>query len=120
MLNPPKSRKFRVARKGRNRGMARSSQLHFLDYGIVSDGSSRINARQIEATRRALIKVTKRGTARIIIRVFPDIPVSKKPLEVRQGRGKGPVDHYAFNVKPGTVIMEIGGIEEDLQDKRLS
>ena len=113
MQMPPKNRKFRAARKGRSKGNARSSAIHFGDFGMMSTGRSRLNARQIESARRAMTRSLKRG-GKIWIRVFPDIPVSKKPLEVRQGKGKGSVDHYAFNAKPGTVVFELGGVSEDL------
>jgi large subunit ribosomal protein L16 len=112
MQMPPKNRKFRAARKGRSKGNARSSEIHFGDFGMMSTGRSRLNARQIESARRAMTRSLKRG-GKIWIRVFPDIPVSKKPLEVRQGKGKGAVDYYAFNVKPGTVVFELSGVEED-------
>lgn len=113
MLQPPKNTKFRKMRKGRSKGNARTSHVAFGDFGMQSDGRSRLNARQIESARRAMTRYLKRG-GKIWIRVFPDRPISKKPLEVRQGKGKGAVDHYAFNVKPGTVIFEVAGIAEDM------
>lgn len=113
MLQPPKRTRFNKMRKGRSKGSARTSHVVFGDYGMQSAGRSRLNARQIEAARRAMTRYLKRdGT--VYIRVFPDRPISKKPLEVRQGKGKGAVDHYAFNAKPGTVVFELGGVSEDL------
>lgn len=113
MLQPPKNTKFRKMRKGRSKGSARTSHVAFGDFGMQSAGRSRLDARQIESARRAMTRFLKRG-GKIWIRVFPDRPISKKPLEVRQGKGKGAVDHYAFNVKPGTVIFEVAGVEEEL------
>ena len=100
-------------RKGRSKGNARSSVVVFGDFGMQSAGRKRLNARQIEAARRAMTRYLKRD-GRYFIRVFPDRPISKKPLEVRQGKGKGSVDHYAFNVKPGTIIFELAGVSEEL------
>ena len=113
MLQPPKKMKFRKAFKGRNRGIVTNPQVHFGSFGLQSIGRSRLIARQIEAARRAITRFVKRG-GKLWIRVFPDKPISKKPLEVRQGKGKGSVEYYAFEVKPGTVIFEIDGVPEDL------
>ena len=113
MLQPPKNTKFNKMRKGRSRGSARKSAVVFGDYGMQSAGRSRLNARQIESARRAMTRHLKRD-GKSYIRVFPDRPISKKPLEVRQGKGKGSVDHYAFNVKPGTMIFELAGVSEQL------
>lgn len=113
MLQPPKNTKFNKMRKGRSKGNARSSAVVFGDFGMQSAGRSRLNARQIESARRAMTRYLKRD-GRYFTRVFPDRPISKKPLEVRQGKGKGAVDHYAFNVKPGTIIFELAGVSEEL------
>ena len=112
MLQPPKRMKFRKAFKGRNRGIVANPRVCFGSFGLMSIGRSRLNARQIEAARRAITRCVKRG-GKLWIRVFPDKPISKKPLEVRQGKGKG-AEYYAFEVKPGTVIFEIDGVPEDL------
>lgn len=113
MLQPPKNTKFNKMRKGRSKGNARSSVVAFGDFGMMSTGRSRLDARQIESARRAMTRYLKRD-GKLFIRVFPDRPISKKPLEVRQGKGKGAVDHYAFNVKPGTVVFELAGVSEEL------
>ena len=99
--------------KGRNRGYAAGSTVAFGTYGLKAVGRGRMTARQIEAARRAMTRHLKRD-GKLYIRVFPDRPISKKPLEVRQGKGKGAVDHYAFNVKPGTMIFELAGVPEQL------
>lgn len=112
MLQPPKRMKFRKAFKGRNRGVV-TPKVAFGEFGLQSIGRCRLNARQIEAARRAITRCVKRG-GKLWIRVFPDKPISKKPLEVRQGKGKGNVEYYAFEVKPGTMIFEIAGVDEDL------
>ena len=113
MQQPPKNRKFRKAMKGRNRGQAKSSRVCFGEFGLKSIGRSRITAVQIESARRAMNRFMKRD-GQIWIRVFPDHPVSKKPLEVRQGKGKGNVEFYVFNVKPGTVVFEIAGVSKEI------
>ena len=113
MQQPPKSMTFRKRRKCRIRGRARSSKLHFGDYGIRVDSACRLTARQIESARRAMTRALKRD-GKVWIRVFPDWPVSKKPLEVRQGKGKGNVEYYVFPCRPGTVIFEIAGVSEQL------
>ena len=111
MQQPPKNRKFRKAMKGRNRGQAKSSRVCFGEFGLKSIGRCRLTAVQIESARRAMNRYMKRD-GQIWIRVFPDHPVSKKPLEVRQGKGKGNVEFYVFNVKPGTVVFEIAGVSK--------
>ena len=113
MQQPPKNMKFRKRRKCRVGGKARSSTLCFGEYGLRVDSPCRLTARQIESARRAMVRALKRG-GKVWIRVFPDWPVSKKPLEVRQGKGKGNVEYYVFLVKPGTVIFEIAGVPEDI------
>ena len=110
MLQPPKRMKFRKAFKGRNRGVV-TPKVAFGEFGLQSIGRCRLNARQIEAARRAITRCVKRG-GKLWIRVFPDKPISKKPLEVRQGKGKGSVEYYVFLVKPGTIIFEAQGIDE--------
>ena len=109
----PKRTKFRKQQKGRNRGMAlRGNKVSFGEYGLKSLGRGRVTARQIEAARRAINRHIKRG-GRVWIRAFPDKPVSKKPLEVRMGKGKGEPDFWAAVVKPGTVLYELSGVTEE-------
>ena len=108
----PKRTKFRKMQKGRNRGMAKNPRVCFGEYGLKSHGYCRLTARQIEAARRAIARCVKRG-GKVWIRVFPDKPITKKPLEVRQGKGKGSVEYYVFLVKPGTIIFEASGIDEE-------
>jgi large subunit ribosomal protein L16 len=110
----PKRTKFRKQQKGRNRGLAnRGNKVSFGEYGLKSTGRGRITARQIEAARRAINRHIKRG-GRIWIRIFPDKPVSKKPLEVRMGKGKGNPEYWVAQVKPGTMLYEMEGVNEEL------
>ena len=110
----PKNTKFRKQQKGRNRGLAsRGNKVSFGEFGLQSTDRGRVTARQIEAGRRALTRHVKRG-AKIWIRVFPDKPITKKPLEVRQGKGKGNVEYWVAEVKPGTVLYEMEGVSEEL------
>lgn len=110
----PKRTKFRKQHKGRNKGMAsRGDTVAFGEYGLKALTRGPINARQIEAARRAINRHVKRG-AKIWIRIFPDKPITSKPLEVRQGKGKGNVDHWACPIKPGKVLYEIEGVPEDI------
>jgi large subunit ribosomal protein L16 len=113
MQQPPKNMKFRKRRKCRIRGRARRSALHFGDFGLRIDSPCRLTPRQIESARRAMVRALKRG-GKVWIRVFPDWPVSKKPLEVRQGKGKGNVEYFVFPCRPGTIVFEIGGVPLDL------
>jgi len=108
----PKRTKFRKQMKGRNRGLAlRGSSVSFGEYGLKATGRGRLTARQIEAARRAMTRYIKRG-GKIWIRVFPDKPISKKPLEVRQGKGKGNVEYWVALVQPGSVLYEMSGVDE--------
>ena len=110
----PKRTKFRKMRKGRNRGLATSgNQVSFGEYGLKAADRGRITARQIEAARRAMTRYVKRG-GKIWIRVFPDVPVSKKPLEVRMGKGKGNVEYWVAKVQPGSVLYEMEGVTEEI------
>ena len=110
----PKRTKFRKQQKGRNRGKALvGNKVSFGELGLRAAGRGRITARQIEAGRRAITRHVKRG-ARIWIRIFPDKPISKKPLEVRQGKGKGNVEYWVAQIKPGRMIFEIQGVDESL------
>ena len=110
----PKKVKHRKVMKGRLRGKAhRGNKLSFGDYGLQAMGSGFITARQIEAARIAMTRHVKRG-GKIWIRVFPDVPVTKKPLEVRQGKGKGNVEYWVAKVQPGRVLYEIEGVPENV------
>ncbi|MBT3429434.1 MAG: 50S ribosomal protein L16 [Proteobacteria bacterium] len=110
----PKRTKFRKQQKGRNRGLAvRGSRVSFGDFGLKCTGRGRLTARQIESARRAINRHVKRG-GRVWIRVFPDKPVSKKPLEVRMGKGKGNPEYWVALVQPGTMLYEIQGVDEEL------
>lgn len=113
MLQPKKT-KFRKQFKGRNRGIAtRGSDISFGAFGLKAAECARITARQIEAARRAVTRYIKRG-GKIWIRIFPDKPITKKPLEVRQGKGKGPVEYWVALVQPGKVLFEVEGVSEEL------
>jgi large subunit ribosomal protein L16 len=100
--------------KGRNRGLARrGNTVAFGEFGLKATGRGRITARQIEAARRAMTRYVKRG-GKIWIRVFPDKPITKKPLEVRQGKGKGNVEYWVAQVQPGRILYEMEGVAEDV------
>ena len=119
MLQPIKT-KFRKAHKGRIRGQATSGQsLAFGEYGLKAMEPERVTARQIEAARRALTRHMKRA-GRVWIRVFPDVPVSKKPAEVRMGSGKGSPELWVARVKPGRVIFEIDGVTVQVAKEALA
>ena len=110
----PKRTKFRKQSKLRNRGLATvGNKVSFGEYGLKAVGRGRITARQIEAARRALTRHVKRG-AKIWIRIFPDKPITKKPLEVRQGKGKGNVEYWVAQIQPGRMIYEMEGVPEEL------
>ena len=110
----PKRTKFRKTQKGRNRGLAeRGSKVSFGEYALKATGRGRITARQIEAARRAMTRHIKRG-GKIWIRVFPDKPITGKPLEVRQGKGKGNVEYWVAQIKPGKVLYEMEGVSEEI------
>ncbi|GBF30241.1 50S ribosomal protein L16 [bacterium MnTg04] len=110
----PKRTKFRKQMKGKNRGLAqRGNTVAFGVYGLKAIGRGRLTARQIEAARRAMTRHVKRG-GKIWIRVFPDKPITKKPLEVRQGKGKGNVEYWVAQIQPGRVLYEMEGVPEDV------
>lgn len=110
----PKRTKFRKQFKGKNRGLAQSgNKVSFGEYGLKTVDRGRLTARQIEAARRAMTRHVKRG-GKIWIRVFPDVPVSKKPLEVRMGSGKGNVEYWVAKVQPGKVLYEMEGVPEEV------
>ncbi|MFZ2209772.1 MAG: 50S ribosomal protein L16 [Porticoccaceae bacterium] len=110
----PKRTKFRKQHKGRNRGLAeRGSKVSFGEYGLKAIGRGRLTARQIEAARRVITRRIKRG-GKVWIRVFPDKPVTQKPLEVRMGKGKGNVEYWVALVQPGRVLYEMEGVPEEV------
>ena len=110
----PKRTKFRKAHKGRIHGNAKGgTTLNFGAYGLKALQPERITARQIEAARRAITRHIKRQ-GRVWIRIFPDVPVSQKPTEVRMGKGKGTPEYWACRVKPGRVLFELDGVDESL------
>lgn len=116
----PKRTKYRKQFKGRNRGIATvGNKVSFGQFGLKCTERGRITARQIEAARRAMTRHIKRG-GKIWIRIFPDKPITQKPLEVRQGKGKGNVEYWVAQVIPGTVMFEIEGIAEELAREALT
>ena len=116
----PKRTKFRKAHKGRIKGLATSgASLAFGEYGLKALEPERVTARQIEAARRALTRHMKRA-GRVWIRVFPDVPVTKKPLEVRMGSGKGAIELWVTRVKPGRILFELDGVSVALAKEALA
>lgn len=110
----PKRTKFRKVQTGRNRGLAiRGSKVSFGEFALKATGRGQMTSRQIEAGRRALTRKVKRG-GKIWIRVFPDKPITSKPLEVRMGKGKGNVEYWVCQIQPGRVLYEIEGVTEEL------
>lgn len=110
----PKRTKFRKAHKGRIHGMAKGgTTLNFGSFGLKAVTPERVTARQIEAARRAMTRHMKRA-GRVWIRIFPDVPVTQKPAEVRQGKGKGSVEYWVAKVKPGRIMFEIDGVPADV------
>ena len=119
MLQPAR-RKYRKDQKGRNKGVATvGAKVSFGEYGLKAVGRGRLTARQIEAARRAMTRHMKRS-GRVWIRIFPDVPVSKKPLEVRMGSGKGSVELWVCRVKPGRILFEVDGISAALAKEALT
>ena len=115
----PKQTKYRKQMKGRNRGVAtRGNKVSFGEYGLKAAEPGRITSRQIEAARRAMSRHVKRG-GKIWIRIFPDKPISRKPLEVRMGSGKGNVEYWVALVQPGKMMFEIEGVSEELAREAL-
>ena len=110
----PKRTKFRKQQKGRNRGLAqRGSNVSCGEYALKATDRGRMTSRQIEAARRTITRHVKRG-GKLWIRVFPDVPVTKKPIEVRQGKGKGNVEYWIAQIQPGRVLYEIEGVTEEI------
>ena len=113
MLQPTRT-KYRKQQKGRNRGLAqRGSKVSFGEYGLKAVGRGRMTSRQIESARRAMTRHVRRG-GKVWIRVFPDKPITKKPLEVRQGKGKGAVEYWVAQIQPGRVLYEMEGVSEEI------
>ena len=116
----PKKTKFKKAHKGRIHGESKgATELDFGSYGLKALTPERVTARQIEAARRAMTRAMKRQ-GRVWIRIFPDVPVSSKPAEVRMGKGKGAIEYWVVRVKPGRVMFEVDGIPEELARHALS
>ncbi len=110
----PKRTKYRKQMKGRNRGLAHTgSKVSFGQFGLKATTRGRLTSRQIEAARRAMTRYIKRG-GKIWIRIFPDKPITKKPLEVRQGKGKGNVEYWVAEIRPGKVLYEMEGVTEEI------
>lgn len=110
----PKRTKFRKQQKGRNRGLAQTgNRVSFGEYGLKATSRGRLTSRQIEAARRSITRKVRRG-GKLWIRVFPDKPISKKPLEVRMGKGKGNVEYWVALVQPGKMLYEIEGVSEEM------
>ena len=115
----PKRTKYRKVHKGRNDGLSWSGNaVSFGEYGLKATAHGQLTARQIEAARRAITRQMKRQ-GRVWIRIFPDVPVSGKPAEVRMGKGKGAVDHWAARVAPGRIMFEIDGVPDDVAREAL-
>jgi large subunit ribosomal protein L16 len=118
MLQPAR-RKYRKEQKGRNKGVATvGAKVSFGEYGLKAIGRGRLTARQIEAARRAMTRHMKRA-GRVWIRIFPDVPVTKKPTEVRMGSGKGGVEFWAARVKPGRIMFEIDGVSREIAEEAM-
>lgn len=118
-MQQPKRTKFRKMHKGRIKGNAKGgTSLNFGSYGLKALEPERVTARQIEAARRAMTRHMKRA-GRVWIRIFPDVPVSKKPTEVRMGKGKGSTEFWAAKVKPGRIMFEIDGVTPDVAEGAL-
>lgn len=110
----PKRTKYRKQHKGRNRGLAQNGNaVSFGEFGLKATSRGRITARQIEAARRAMTRHIKRG-GKTWIRIFPDVPVTKKPIEVRMGKGKGNVEYWVAKIQPGKMLYEMEGVSEEL------
>ena len=115
----PKRTKFRKLHKGRIKGQAKGgTDLNFGSFGLKATEPERVTARQIESARRAMTRQMKRQ-GRVWIRIFPDVPVTQKPTEVRMGKGKGSVEYWAAKVKPGRIMFEIDGVGEDIAREAL-
>lgn len=110
----PKRRKYRKDFRGRNKGVAKTrTNVDFGEYGLKAVERGRVEAKALEAARKKITFMTKR-TGKYWIRVFPDLPATKKPIGVKMGSGKGAVDHYEVKIKPGTILFELGGVGEQI------
>jgi large subunit ribosomal protein L16 len=114
----PKRTKYRKVQKGRNRGLAQGADVSFGTFGLKAVGRGRLTARQIEAARRAMTRYIKRQ-GKVWIRIFPDKPITEKPMEVRMGKGKGNVEYWVALVQPGKILYEMDGIPESLAREAL-
>ena len=115
----PKRTKYRKQMKGKNRGLAsQGNKVSFGEYGLKATDRGRITARQIEAARKAMTRHIRRE-GKIWIRIFPDKPITKKPLEVRQGKGKGNVEYWVAQIQPGRILYEMSGVDENLAKEAL-
>ncbi|MDI9346932.1 MAG: 50S ribosomal protein L16 [Methylacidiphilales bacterium] len=113
----PKKTKYKKQHKGRNRGFATSGvTIAFGEFGLKAIEHGRITAKEIEAARRAITRYIKRG-GKVWIRIFPDVPVTKKPIEVRMGKGKGPVEYWISRIQPGKVLFELEGVTKEIAQK---
>ena len=118
MLQPAR-RKYRKEQKGRNKGVAtRGAKVSFGEYGLKAIGRGRLTARQIEAARRAMTRHIKRG-GRVWIRIFPDKPITKKPLETRMGKGKGAPEEWVCVIKPARILYEMEGVSREIAEEAL-
>ena len=116
----PKQTKYRKMHKGRNRGLAQNGNtVAFGRFGLVAQTRGRITSRQIESARRAMTRYVKRG-GNIWIRIFPDKPITKKPLETRMGKGKGNVEYWVCPIKPGRILYEMEGVDESIAREALT
>lgn len=116
----PKRTKFRKQHKGRNRGLAeRGNKVSFGEFGLKATARGRLTARQIEAARRVITRRIKRG-GKVWIRVFPDKPITQKPLEVRMGKGKGNVEYWVAQIQPGRMLYEMEGVPEEVAREALT
>ncbi|NBB88829.1 MAG: 50S ribosomal protein L16 [Bacteroidetes bacterium] len=115
----PKRTKYRKQQKGRNKGLAqRGSRIAFGSFGLKAQSRGRITSRQIESARIAMTRFMKRE-GKVWIRIFPDKPVTKKPQEVRMGKGKGALDHYVAEIKPGRILFEVGAVNTEVAQEAL-
>jgi large subunit ribosomal protein L16 len=113
-VRQPKRTKYRKQQKGRNQGLAKGGErVSFGEFGLKAMERGRLTARQIESARRAMTRHVKRG-GKVWIRIFPDVPVTKKPIEVRMGKGKGNVEYWVAKIKPGFVMYEMEGVTEEI------
>ncbi len=113
-MRQPKRTKYRKQQKGRNQGLAKGGErVSFGEFGLKAMERGRLTARQIESARRAMTRHVKRG-GKVWIRIFPDVPVTKKPIEVRMGKGKGNVEYWVAKIKPGFVMYEMEGVTEEI------